>query len=617
MRFPMYRSVKVYRNWTEKKEKASIVKNTAFALKLVWKIDKGLPIGYLLTTISEKVFALFIQNVLFLKILLTAIDGNKDFSEYVIYLLMFFAMSVFMKIIKWIGSYWNHAATKRVLQGLNNLIFEKAATLDISCYEDPAFYDNYQRATNVLSNGYFDIICWDVSTIIGNAIAFLCVITTISAINPVYLCFLIPVLFVFAIQLLRNKQFYKRNREMTRNNRVKAYIQRTVFLRDYAKDIRTSNIFLVMMKRFEGAIKANVKIIKKYGPKMFCFTVLSSFCGELFPVIGTYAYAAYEFIKTKTMTISGFSVVLSSINSVREATFQLAECFDELSYMAMYFQDLKNFFDYEPKVNDGEDEPDEFESLEFKNVTFTYPGAEKPSLESVTFKITKGETVAVVGVNGAGKSTLVKLLLRFYDPNEGEIFYNGKNIKRYKIEAYRNVFGTVFQDYKNFAVSVFENVICRECSDEDKKLAEKALRQSGVWDKINTFSKGGDTVLTREFEDDGAGLSGGEGQKVSTARLFAKNFEVAILDEPSSALDPIAEYKMYENLIAATENKAVIYISHRLSSAVLSDKIIVIDNGSVIEQGSHKELMQSGEEYSRMFTLQASSYNKEEVTANV
>jgi len=602
----------MYRAWNEK-EKASIVKNSIFALKIIFKIDKGLPLGYLMAIVSEKIFSLFFQNVLFLKILLNAIDCNKDFRVYVKYLAMFFLVSVFAKITKWFGYYWSHYATKKVLQGLNNLVFEKAASLDIACYEDPDFYDNYQRATNILKNGYFDIICWNLSTILGNAIAFACVVTTVSVINPVYLCFLLPVAAVFVIQILRNKKLYNRNVETTRNERVKGYVQRTVFLRDFAKDIRTSNIFIVLMKRFENAIHSNIEVFKKYGIKLFIYSLLTALFGEFIPMIGTYAYAGYEFIYTKSLTISGFSVVLSSINSVRDASIQIAECFDELSYIAMYFQDLKRFFDYKEKITNGTKSVGGFECLEFKNVTFTYPGADKPSLEQVSFKIRKGETVGIVGVNGAGKSTLVKLILRFYDADKGEILYNGVNIKEYKLTEYRNAFATVFQDYKNFAISVFENVICHECTDEEKELAKEAMIKSGAWEKIQTLSKGGDTVLTREFEEDGAGLSGGESQKVSTARLFARDFEIAILDEPSSALDPIAEYNMYQNLMEATKSKTVIYISHRLSSTTLSDNIIVIDKGKIIEQGKHSVLMELGGEYSKMFSLQASSYNNEEV----
>ena len=599
-RFPLHEKVKV-----------PVVKNIIFALKLVWQTDKKLLIGYLINMTVNGIFSMFVQNILFLKILLSIIDRKGSFEEYFRSLLLFLGVSVFLKAVNWLSNYMRQAATKNVLKGLNNLVFRKAISLDVSCYEDPAFYDKYQRATNVLSWSYFDAICSCVSVIIGNTAALLLVIGTVTAIDPMYLLFLLPVALVFVIEIIKSKLVYKRDLEMTKNNRVKAYIQRTVFLKDFSKDMRTSNIFAVLMHRFKAAIDANVLILKKYGVKLFLFSMVSSLFSEFIPIIGTYAFAGYQFIYKSNLTISGFSVVLSSINSVRESIMPIVNNFEMITQMAYYFQNLREFFDYEPKVENGKEECIEFQSLEFKNVSFRYPSAEKNSLTDVSFKINRGETVALVGVNGAGKSTIVKLLLRFYDATEGEILLNGRNIKEYDLVSLRRSYGAVFQDYRNFAVSVFENIMCHECTDEEKKIAQKALMQSGIWDKISGLPKGGDTVITKEFEKDGIGLSGGENQKVSVARLFAKDFQFAVLDEPSSALDPIAEYKMYENLIEVTKDKTVMYISHRLSSAVLSDKIIVISGGGVIETGSHKELLSSGGEYSRMFTLQASSYNKE------
>ncbi len=588
--------------------KVPVFKNVVYALKLCFKADKWLMLGYIIGLTAEQFFALFVQNILFLKTLLTAIDTHGEFKAYVRYLMMFLISSFILIILEWWGYYMSHVATKKVLQKLNNMVFEKAVSLDVSCYEDPSFYDRYQRATNIMSSGYFDIICYDVALILADLLAFACVVATVSAINPVYLLFLAPVLFVFAIELYKSRSVYKRDLEMTKNNRIKAYIQRTVFLKDYSKDMRTSNIFLVLMQRFEAAIKANIVILRRYGLKLFLYSMVSSLFSEFIPIIGTYAYAGYEFVYKSSLTVSGFSVVISSINSIRNATLDIAECFDELSQMALFFENLRSFFGYEPKITDGSLEAGEFESLEFKNVSFKYPTADRNALNNISFKIEKGQTVAVVGINGAGKSTLVKLILRFYDVDEGEILYNGINIKEYKVESYRRAFATVFQDYRNFAVSVFENVMCHECTDGDKLKAERALVQSGAWDKVKTFKKGGDTVLTREFEEDGAGLSGGENQKVSTARLFARDFQIAILDEPSSALDPVAEYKMYENLVDATKDRTVIYISHRLSSAVLSDTILVLDKGEIAERGTHSDLMKNGGKYSEMFELQASSY---------
>ncbi len=591
--------------------KVPVFKNIMYALKLVWQSDKRLLIGDIINGLSGNIFGLFVQNILFLKVLLSILDKGSSFRDYFSALVMFLLLSLFLLATTWFSSYIVSVSTKNVLKKLNNKIFDKAITLDVECYENPEFYDKYQRATNVLAWSYFAFVCHSVASIITCIISLALVIGTVTSIDPAYLLFLLPVVFVFVIETAKSKLVYKRDMEMTKNNRIKAYIQRTVFLKDFSKDMRTSNIFAVLMKRFRAAIDGNVEILRRYGVKLFLFSMVSSLFSEFIPIIGTYAFATYQFVYTSALTVSGFSVVLSAINAVRESTLNIARNFDGLVSMALYFQNLREFFEYEPKITSGEKMPDELQSIEFRNVSFRYPTAEKFALENVSFTINKGETLALVGVNGAGKSTLVKLLLRFYDVAEGEILYNGINIKEYDLNAYRNIFGAVFQDYRNFAVSVYENVICHECSDEEKAVAREALKRSGIWEKISAFEKGGDTVLTKEFDKNGAGLSGGENQKVSAARLFAKDFQFAVLDEPSSALDPIAEYKMYENLIEVTGDKTVMYISHRLSSAVLSDRIIVIGDGRVLQQGSHRELMESEGQYKEMFTLQASSYKGE------
>lgn len=592
-------------------KRVPLFKNMLFGLKLGWEADKRLLIGYLINMVANKVFALYVQNILFLRVLLGIIDAKGAFDEYVKTLLLFLVLSVTLKGVDWASTYMRQAATKNVLKQINNKIFKKAVSLDVACYEDPQFYDKYQRATDVLAWGLFDAACSAVTGIIASLLALVLVITTVTAIDPKYLVLLLPSALVFVIEVLKSKVVYKRDKEMTTNNRIKAYIQRTVFLKDFSKDMRTSNIFSVLMYRFKEAIDSNVAILRKYGLKLFLFSAVSTLFGEFIPVIGTYAIAAYQFVITRSLTVSAFSVVISSINSVKDATMGIAQSFEVMSRYAYYFQNMREFLDFESNVSDGEEECGAFESLEFRNVSFKYPSAQKVTLENISFKINKGETLALVGVNGAGKSTMVKLLLRFYDVTDGEILLNGKNIKEYKLSSLRSIFGAVFQDYRNFALTVNENLMCHECDDEEKKKAELALKRSGVWEKISTLPQKGDTVLTREFEKDGVGLSGGENQKLSVARLFAKDFDFAVLDEPSSALDPIAEYKMYESLINVTKGKTVLYISHRLSSAVLSDRIIVLDGGRIAEDGSHAQLMKKGGVYSEMFTLQASSYNKE------
>lgn len=595
----------------EEREKVPVVKNLVWATKLLFRADKWFLVSGIISEIATDLFRDFIQSVLFLKVLLSALTGNQTFEYYVKYLFIFLAVGIVAEALSVWGDYVANTGQKRIFKNLNNMIFEKASSVDVSCYEDPDFYDKYQRATDILTKGYFIMFSWNLSIVMGSLISFVSVISIITAIDKAYLIFLAPVLLVFIVEIFKSKVVFKRDVKMTGNNRIKSYIQRTVFLKDFSKDMRTSNIFSVIMGRFDNAINGNIKILKDYGLKLFLYSTLSSFLGEVIPMAGTYAYAGYQFVAAKTLDVSGFSVVLSSIRSVSNAIQSIARSFADLTQVAFFFQNLREFFEYESSVRDGEIEADEFESIEFKNVSFKYPSASTYSLKDVNIKIEKGQTIAIVGINGAGKSTLVKLMLRFYDVSEGEILYNGINIKEYNQNSLRNRFATVFQDYKTFALSVNENVLCHECGEKEREKAENALRQSGVWDKISTLENKGDTLLTREFDENGVGLSGGEAQKTAVARIFAKDFDVAILDEPSSALDPIAEYKMYENLISATENKTVIYISHRLSSAVLSQNIFVLENGSVIESGSHNKLMNANGKYSEMFTMQASAYNKE------
>ena len=590
-------------------EKVPVFKNIVWALKLIWKADKRLPLGAMLEEFTWNVFDIYLKNILFLKMILGLIDSNGDFNVFLRYLLLFLGLSVGVKTLEWYGSYVSHAAVKTVLQRLNNKLFKKAYSLDVSCYEDAEFYDKYQRATTVISDGYFHILCNNVAGIFSSLVSLVLVIITVISINPLYLLFTAPTLFVFAVELLKSKVLFKRDLSMTTNNRIKAYIKRTVFLKDYAKDMRTSNIFLVLIQRFDAAVKSNIQIYKKYGFKLFFFSMLSTLLSDIIPTVGTYAFACRQFIYTDEMTVSAFSVVVSSINSVDRAAMGITSAFSDISQLALYFSNLKDFFEYEPKITSGEKQPGKFESLEFRNVSFRYLGAEKDSLSNVSFRLSKGQKLAIVGMNGAGKSTLIKLMMRFYDPTEGEIFYNGVNIKEYDISAYRLCFGAVFQDYRNFALSVNENVICRECDEDDVELARKSMENSGVWDKISLFPDKGETVLTKEFDKNGIGLSGGENQKLSTARLFAHDFELAVLDEPSSALDPVAEYKMYENLIRATEGKSVVYISHRLSSAVTSDNIIVLEEGKLIEEGNHSQLLEKGGVYAEMFNCQADAYS--------
>jgi ATP-binding cassette subfamily B protein len=286
----------------------------------------------------------------------------------------------------------------------------------------------------------------------------------------------------------------------------------------------------------------------------------------------------------------------------------------------MFINNLKGFLEYEEKIPedfDGEMPAADFESLEFKNVSFSYK--DKEIIHDLSFKINKGQTAALVGHNGAGKTTIIKLMLRLYDPDSGTILYNGKDIKLYNLKAYRDIFATTFQDFKLFGMTVKENILMGRHYENEDQLVKEALKKAGVLERIEQLDKGIDSVMTKEFDEAGCVLSGGESQKVAVARTFIKNSPMKIFDEPSSALDPIAEYELFNSIIGEGKDHTMLFISHRLSSVKNCDKVFMLEQGRLIEEGTHKELMEKNGSYAAMYKKQAMNYlaieNEEEVIA--
>lgn len=598
---------------TKPDEQFKNLKNSLYAIKTIHKCAPLLLASFTLTQTAHWFFTGFIQEILFLKLLLQLIESGGSFKEYVFLVLLFAGAGLLAKGTDCLTDYFVCTRIKHFYKNLNDRIFKKAIKVDMACYENPEFYDKYKRATEIITNEHSSEFAYNLANIFAGGITGIFLIIYIISIDAKLLLILSVGIFVVLAGIAKGKIEVKKDKEMTPHKRSKEYVKRTVFLKDFAKDMRTSDIFAVMHNRLKTAIDTNREIIRKYGVKMMLLEVISGFFGRAVPVVATYGYAAYRFVVKKNLAISDFSVIMTAVSNLKDVLNDLSGAISNVRKESEYFGNLKEFMNYETKVVGGSKKAEALETLEFKNVCFTYPGAKKPSLQNLNLKIDKGETIAVVGKNGAGKTTFVKLLLRFYDPDSGTILYNGTDIREYDISSLREHLATVFQDYKVFALTVDENVLCREVKSEtDSDTTDSALKSAGIYERIMTMPEGKQTVFTREFDENGTGLSGGEQQKLCAARMFAKDFDFAILDEPSSALDPIAEYKMYESLIEATKDKTVLYISHRLSSAVLSDRIYVFTKGGVAESGTHDELMAAQGIYCEMFTLQASSYKDEE-----
>lgn len=593
------------------KQKAHIIKNTAFMLKCALRCA---PISLFIiyfAYVLENVYYAVVVNVLFLETALSIIEGNGTFREFAIRMIIIVVGKLLVDLIGYINVYTVRIKFEIKCESyINSLIFKKAQQVELGCYENPDFFDNYNRATWVVEKSGFKRIIEGSAWTLGSVVSLILLVRYLISIDPILVVFLVCPVVVMVIRVFKNNLELEKEKAMTPYERQKDYVRRTILLKDFAKEIKTTNIFVVLEKRFRNAIEDNIRAIKKYGWRIALLECFSDYFAEIIPVTGGFVYGCYRLMVVKDIPISEFSVLVSAITTCRNKLNQLAYYFAMQQKHCLWVQNLRDFLDYESKIQGGDVIPDDFRSLEFKNVSFKYTEDGDYIIKNTSFRIEKGQTIAVVGHNGAGKTTLSKLLMRFYDVTEGEILYNGINIKEYDLLLYRQKFASVFQDYRVFAMTVSENVLTEEITPENGKTAVDALKMAGVYDKIATFPNKENSLLTKEFDDNGVLLSGGETQKVTIARLFASEFDIAVLDEPSSALDPVAESKMYDALMKGTEGKTVIYISHRLSSATRSDNILVFNNGVLTEQGTHRELMNRDGEYSRMFTLQAAGYKE-------
>ncbi len=332
----------------------------------------------------------------------------------------------------------------------------------------------------------------------------------------------------------------------------------------------------------------------------------------LLPQEGAVLYSGYRVSVTGTMVFAEMAVILTVMN---ENTWILNEFVDAVMVIVkngLYIEQTRHFLEYVPAIPEDQEGlmPElPIRTVEFEHVSFGYK-EDGYVLKDIHFKIEGNQSVALAGYNGAGKSTLVKLLMRLYDPAEGRILVNGIDIREYQVKAYRNLFATAFQNGKIFADTVEENVLMGQHTtpEEDKRRVWQALKLADISEEIESRALREKTILTREFSKEGAVLSGGQNQKILAARAFAKDSPVAVFDEPSSALDPLAEYHLFKNIKEYGKDRILFFISHRLSSVRDADIVFYMKNGRIRERGSHRELMEQNGEYASLYRLQAENY---------
>ncbi|MGN0687766.1 MAG: ABC transporter ATP-binding protein [Oscillospiraceae bacterium] len=385
-----------------------------------------------------------------------------------------------------------------------------------------------------------------------------------------------------------------------------------------AKDIRLFSLREWIVEKYSELKKERLAAQKKNARMWFAASAASSLLWAI-ALCAVYGWLIWSVVNDG-LSIGNFSLYLAGATTLFQHLNQLLSGISTLLQKSREVDDFRSFMDFDGGDKDDSGKPvPEFSGyeFEFRNVSFKYPKAENYALKNLSLKLNAGERLAVVGLNGAGKSTFIKLLLRLYEPTEGEILLNGVNIREYDKRSYYRVFAPVFQDVELFAFPLAENVSMQSPENTDKALAEDCLNAAGFGEKLAELKNGVDTEILKIIHDDGVDLSGGEKQKLALARALYKNASVVVLDEPTAALDAIAESKLYNDFDKLIGDKTAVYISHRLSSTQFCKNVAMFKDGELCEYGTHESLMEKNGAYAEMFRLQAQYYVDGEVTADV
>ena len=596
----------------QKKEKRlsfkDVVRASAYAMRM---IVGTAPIVFIMRLLSQIMYTVigFIVGTYSLRYIINSFEEGAEFKTVAIAALIMIGVPTIMSlIIQPFTNFITDIAFVKVEKRVLTKLYNKCTEVELACFENPEFYDKYVKATTDVIWRMWSIT-WTVTNIFAVIIGMILYGSLLFTMDPVFIIFAILPLFGAFIKKKWNEQWHKHSTEDRELHRRAQYAQRIFYSGDYAKEMRLSNASELLLEKYDKASDGRVDIVRRYGFKEMMLEVAQHGLQTIITNPLAIGYAVFRTVVTGTLGIGDCAVVINSVSQLTSTFSQITDRYWSLHEHALFFGDFKTFMDYEPRMKDSENAISaERGVIRLENVSFKYEGSDEYVLKNVSLELGSEEKIALVGHNGAGKSTLIKLLLRLYDPTEGRITVNGTDIRDLKINEYRAMFSVVFQDFKIMALPVAENVLMRPREQGDEEKIIDALKKSGVYERVCELPNGIETMLTKEFDENGAVLSVGQSQKIAIAHAFLKNAPYIILDEPSSALDPVAENEMYNNMMLAGQGKGMVFISHRLSSATGADKIYMLEKGEVIESGSHTDLMEKNGKYADMFKKQAQNY---------
>lgn len=600
-----------------KKNRSTVLKNQIFLWKLCFKTCPLYMIYHLYDAFRYQ-GVIFLEHVLGIRYVLKCAEFHEPFTKALFYIGLILFLNILQIIPDGFFIYgWQFKYKPRLYRALKEEMFKKASEIDLYCYDDPAYYNDF-----VLSVSQSEAAIDRFLELLNMAMQAITVLFTTGIFyimtDP------IGIAFVFASFILRfvvskklNKVNYENRLAVNPHMRKRDYVSRVFYLKDFAKELRLHpNAGAQLEEEFSEANDNIIKEHKKVAVKRVCFQFLKDYGVGDFLIDGLYiTYLVYKAAVLHTVNYSDAVILFNRTGSLRGSMSRFADLGPKAHENSMFVDKIRTFLNYEPRLknNEGDAVPEGAGELKLEHVTFKYSESGRKVLDDISLSVKPGEHIAIVGYNGAGKTTLIKLLMRLYDPTSGSISYHGRNITELCPNDYHKRIGVVFQDYQMFGANLAENVVMDDLPkdelDTHAPQITAALTDAGFAQKLARLPAGLFTQVTTEFDKKGVDFSGGESQKVAISRAFYKKADILIMDEPSSALDPIAEYELNKAMESAAKGKTVFYISHRLSTTRDADRIIMLERGRIIEEGTHTELLARNGKYAEMWNAQAGKYN--------
>ena len=533
-------------------------------------------------------------------------------------LIFFFVHKVLNNVVGRVNTAVTRIAGEKVVRHVRLQIMEKAKELDLASFDRPEFYEKLENANReagirpiTVMSSTFDAISKFISLV-----SYIVVLVTAPGmwwIAPVMIVISIP---TAVVNFTYRRKTFEYLRRRSKDRRQMNYYSDIMVDKNLVKEIRMYDLADTFRGEFKNVFaryyKGLRRLIVRENVWQIGLSIVASVANCVF-----FAIIAMKVFDGE-IQIGDYSLYTGALTSIASTVSSLISVSAQVYEGTLFIDNLIAFMKEEPTVVPSIPEPQTVEmgkphTIEFRNVSFAYPGTNKRVIKNINLTIRPGETAVLVGLNGAGKTTFIKLLTRLYDPTEGQILLDGRDIKEYDTKTLYSIFGIIFQDFGKYAFSVEDNIRFGDIHrEEDKEAIRRAAADAGAEDFISRLPKEYETPLMRYFEPDGLELSIGQWQKLSIARAFYSRSDILILDEPTASLDPLAEQEIFNQFDALRQDKTTIFVSHRLSSATVASKIIVLEYGELVEEGTHKELMAKKGKYYELFSTQASRYIESE-----